>query len=106
MIVARALYGPKIYGDAWRAKLAETLKSLGYKSSEVDANVRMKRDFQTNRDPYYKYMLCYVDDLTDIYFNPKEDMYDLNLIYHLKGGFGPHHQYLCDNIEKVELDYG
>ena len=29
MLIARAPYIIKIYGDAWRAKLAETLSSLG-----------------------------------------------------------------------------
>ena len=33
-------------------KLAETLKSLGYKSSEENSDVWMKRDFKPNRDSY------------------------------------------------------
>ena len=48
---------------------------LGYKPSEADADVWMKRDFNTNGDPYYKHMICYVDDLLHIGFNPKEDMF-------------------------------
>ena len=63
--------------------------SLGYKSSEADADVWMKRDFKTNVEPYYKYMLCYVDDFLHIGFKPKEYMYALNMIYRLKEGFGP-----------------
>ena len=47
---------------------------LGYKSSEEDSDVCMKRDFKSNGDPYYKYMLCYVDELLHIGFNKKEDM--------------------------------
>ena len=62
MIIARALYGLKRSGDAWSGKLAETLMSLGYKSSEADDDVWIKRDFNPNGYPYYKYMLCYVDD--------------------------------------------
>ena len=58
--------------------------SLGYKSSEAYADVWMKQDFKPNGDPYYKYMLYYVDGLLHIGFNPKEDMDALNMIYWLK----------------------
>ena len=54
MIIARSIYELKSSGTAWRSKLAETLMSLGYKSSEVDADVWMKRNFKPNGDPYYK----------------------------------------------------
>ena len=54
----------------------------------------MKRDFKPNGHPYYKYMLCYFDDLLHIGFNSKEDMDALNVIYPLKGGFGSPDQYL------------
>ena len=88
IIIARSLYGLKRSGAAWRAKPAETLMSLGYKSSEADADVWMKRDFNPNGDHCYKYMLCYVDDLLHIFFNQKEDIYVLNMIYQIKKGFG------------------
>ena len=39
VIIERLIYGLKISGAAWRGKIAETLMSLGYKSSEVDADV-------------------------------------------------------------------
>ena len=74
MIIARALYGIKISGDTWGAKLAESVMSLGYKSSEAYSGVWMKQDFNPNGDPYYKCMLCYADDFLHIGFKPKEDM--------------------------------
>ena len=101
IIISRAIYGLKSSGAAWRSKLAETLMLLGYKSSEAYADVWMKRDFKPNRDPYFKYMLCYIDDLICIGFKPKEDMYTLNIIYRLKEGFGPPDQYLGANFDKV-----
>ena len=64
-------------------KLAETLKSLGYKSFEVDYDVWMKWDFNPNEDPYCKFMLLYVDKLFYIGFKPREDMDSLNLIFRL-----------------------
>ena len=66
----------------------------------------MKQNFKTNVDPYYKYMLCYVDDLLHKGFNLKEDMYSLNMIYRLKEGFGTPDQYLGANVEKVQLKDG
>ena len=89
MIISRAPYVLKSYVAAWRAKLAETLMSRGYKSSKEDADVWIKRDFNPNGDPYYKYMICYVYDLLNIGFKPKEDMDSLNIIYWLNEGFGP-----------------
>ena len=71
MIIARALYILKRSGAAWRAKIAETLMLLGYKSSEEDADVWMKHDFNPNVYPYYKYMMCSVYYLLHIGFNPK-----------------------------------
>ena len=53
-ILARALYGLKSYGAAWRAKLAETLMLLGYKSSKADSGVWMKQEFKPNGYPNYK----------------------------------------------------
>ena len=102
-IIAIEIYGLKIYGAAWRAKIAENLMLLGYISSKEDADVWTKRDFDPNGDPYYKYMLCYVDDLLHICFTPKEDMYTLNIIYWLTEGFGPPDRYLGANVEKVQL---
>ena len=66
----------------------------------------MKRDFKTNGDPYYKYMLFYVDDLLHIDFKPKEDMDALHMIYRLNEGFGPPDLYLGANVEKVQLKDG
>ena len=88
-IIERVLYELKISGAAWRVKLPENLMLIGYKSTEVDADVWAERDFNPNGDPYYKYMICYFDDLLQIGFNPKEEMYELNMIYQLKEGFGP-----------------
>ena len=106
MIIARALYGLKSYGTVGRAKLAENLMLLGYKSSEADADIWMKQDFNPNGDSYYKYMLCYFDDLLCIGFKPKEDMDALNIIYLLKEGRGTPDRYIGANVEKVQFKDG
>ena len=82
------------------------MKSLGYKSSDSDADVWMKLNFNPNGDPYYKYMLLYVDELLHIGFNPKEDMDALNLIYWLKECFDLPEQYLSANVKNVQLEDG
>ena len=79
---------------------------LGYKSSDEDTDVWMKYYFKPNGDPYYKYILLYVDNFLHIYFNPKEDMDALNMIYRLKQGFGTPYQYLGTNVEKLQLKDG
>ena len=66
----------------------------------------MKWEFKPNGDQYYNYMLCYVDALLRIGFNPKEDMDSLNIIYWLKEGFGQSDRYLGANVEKVHLKDG
>ena len=66
----------------------------------------MKRDFNPNLYPYYKYTLCYVDDLLHIGFNPREDMDLLNIIYWLNKGLGSSNQYLGADDEKVQLKDG
>ena len=48
MIIARALYGLERSGATCRGKLAEILMSLGYKSSEADADVWTNQDFNPN----------------------------------------------------------
>ena len=58
--------------------------SLGYKSSEEDADVWMKREFKPNGHPYYKYIIFYVENFLHIYFKPKEEIDALNMIYRLK----------------------
>ena len=52
MILSRGIYGLKSSDAAWRTKLSEILVLLGYKSSNTDADVWMKRDFNPNGDPY------------------------------------------------------
>ena len=51
-------------------------------------------------------MICYVDELIHIAFKPKEEMDVLNMIYWLKGGFGPSDRYLGENVEEVQLKDG
>ena len=53
----------KSSGADWRSNLAETLNSMGYRYTESDPNVWIKRTTADNGTAYYKYMLVYVDDV-------------------------------------------
>ena len=67
----------------------------------------MKKDFKESREPYYKYILVYVDDVLHIYTKGKSDMDKIGLIYRLKeGSVAPPERYLGANIEKVQLPDG
>ena len=51
-IIEISLYLIKSSVASWRAKLAETMESLRYKSYKADTGVYMKRYFKTNVEPY------------------------------------------------------
>jgi hypothetical protein len=106
MLIVRALYGLKSSGAAWRSKLAETLRAIGYTPSEADPDVWLKRDVKPDGTPYWRYMLIYVDDVLHIAYDPKEDMDSLNKVYRLKEGSGPPDRYLGANVEQVQLEDG
>lgn len=103
MIIARALYGLKSSGAAWRAKLADTLRDIGYRPSEADPDVWIKKEIQPNGTINWKYMLVYVDDILHVAHDPKHDMDLLSETYRLKDGTGPPSRYLGANVEKVQL---
>ena len=106
MIIARALYGLKSSGAAWRAKLAQTMSDIGYFPSQADPDVWLKVATKEDGTPYYKYILVYVDDILHIAEIPEEDMKLINSIYRLKDGVGPPDRYLGGTMEKVQLQDG
>ena len=104
MIIARALYGLKSSGAAWRAKLAETMRTMGYVATQADPDVWIKRAVKPNGQEYYCYMLVYVDDVLHVHHDPEIDMKLLSSFYRLKDGVGSPSRYLGANIEKVQLE--
>jgi len=106
MIIARALYGLKSSGAAWRSTLAATMETLGYRPTQADPDVWIKRATKKDGEPYYKLMLIYVDDVLHIAEHPEEDMAKLGREYRLKDNVGPPDRYLGGNIEKVQTNDG
>ena len=106
MIISRALYGLKSSGAAWRSTLAQTMELLGYKPTQADPDVWLKRAIKHDRTPYYKMMLIYVDDVLHLAEDPNEDMTKLSEFYRLKDGTGEPDRYLGGNIERVQTQDG
>ena len=107
MIICRALYGLKSSGASWRAKFADSLRSMGYVPTQADPDVWLKLDHKENGEPYYKYILVYVDDVLHLHAKGKSDMDKINAAYRLKdGSIAPPERYLGANIHKVQLDDG
>ena len=106
MIISRALYGLKSSGAAWRSTLAQTMELLGYKPTQADPDVWLKRAIKHDRTPYYKMMLIYVDDVLHLAEGPSEDMTKLSEFYRLKDGTDEPDRYLGGNIERVQTQDG
>ena len=66
MFVRKALYGLKSSGAAFRAHLAETLHDIGFRPTRADPDVWRRPAKKADGEEYYKYILCYVDDLLAI----------------------------------------
>ena len=81
---------------------------MGYIPSESDRDVWMKRYEKANVTDYYKYILCYVDDILHlIEHRDNSTMKEIKKHYYLKeGSVGPFKRYLGINIDKVQKTNG
>jgi len=62
--IVRALYGLKLAGAAFHAHLASILRHImGFTPCEADPDVWMRPAQKPDGTLYYKYVLCYVDDV-------------------------------------------
>jgi len=85
MIIVRALYGLKSSGAAFRAFLAETLDTLGYRPSYADPDVWMRPAIKENGFKYWEYVLCYVDDILSMSHRPEKTMQGIQRNFKIKG---------------------
>ena len=81
VLIVQALYGLKSSGAAWRAHLANTLFTLGFRSSLADADVYYRPAPKTTGFKYYEYILAYVDDILLLSEKPDIIMKSLGDIY-------------------------
>ena len=66
--------------------MATTLREAGFTSCKADLDVWMRPAIKPNGDKYYKYVLCYVDDILAILHEPRKIMDYLSKKYTLKDG--------------------
>ena len=94
VIIVRALYGLKTSGAAFRAKLAEDIRSMGYSPSLADPDVYLKPKVRPDGTEYYEYLIIYVDDIMCISHEPHVFMEELKVRYTLKNGYDKPQSYL------------
>jgi len=82
------------------------MEALGYKPTQADPDLWIKRAIKGDGTPSYKMMLIYVDDVLHLSEDPSEDMNNLNKLYRLKDGTGESDRYLGGNVERVQTDDG
>jgi hypothetical protein len=69
--IVRALYGLKSAGAAFRAHLASILRTfLKFQPCQADPDVWMRRAHSADGNPYYEYILVYVNDVMIISGDP------------------------------------
>ena len=106
VIIAKALYGLKSSGAAWRAHLAQSMTDLDYSPCQADADVWMRPMTKPDGFEYWEYVLIYVDDIMVISHEPEKLMESLSALYRLKEdpktkkGYGVPTKYLGADIGK------
>ena len=71
MIIRKALYGLKSSGAAFRAHLVETLHEIGFKPTKTDPDVWICLVVKPDGSEYYKYIVCYIDDILSVSLDTK-----------------------------------
>ena len=74
MIIARALYGLKSSGAAFRSLLANRLYEIGYKPTKGDPDVWIRPAVKGDGYEYYEMVLVYVDDIFAISNDPMKTL--------------------------------
>lgn len=96
LVVEKALYGLKSSGAAFRAFLAETIDSMGFKSSMADPDIWLRPAIKADGEEYYEYLICYVDDVLGVSAEAKELLKEIQRDFKLKK----------DKIEPPEIYLG
>ena len=77
---------------------------MGYRSTDSDPEIWIKRSTTENGNAYYNYILVYVDDVIHLAKDAQEYMLNINQIYWMKEGFGIPDIYIGANSDKFKLD--
>ena len=107
VVIVRALYGLKSSALQWQRHLADNLRyDLGYVPSLADDNVWMKRCHKESGEPYYSYILCFVDDLLCIHADPDPVLATLKGFYKMKHDPCFPKMYLGSDISSFDHEKG
>jgi len=82
------------------------MAALGYRPTQADPDVWIKRASKQDGTQYYKLMLVYADDVLHIAKKPEGDMLRLGKEYRLEDSIGPQDRYLGSNTERVQTRDG
>ena len=96
MFIRKALYRLKSSDAAFRAHLAETLYDIGFVPTRADPDVWRQPAVTEDGFEYYKYVLCYVDDILVISHKAKDALKAVHAIFKLKD----------DKIEPLDMYLG
>ena len=108
-IIVRALYGLGSSGNAFTAHLAECMKHLGFQPCKADPDLWFKQDHYPDGDkePYYRYILLYVDDCLSIGVDATATLKKLDQYFQMKPGtIDDPDIYLGNRLKPVILNDG
>lgn len=83
-LIVRALYGLKSAGAAFRKHLADCMRHLQYQPCLADPDLWYKPEVDADGDPYYSYILCYVDDVLVIHHDAMPTLMKIDKYFKLK----------------------
>jgi hypothetical protein len=107
LVVTRALYGLRSSGASWRSMLAETIRGLGFVSTQADPDVWRRPATRKDGSTYYELLLVYVDDILAISCEPAHIIQAIDDCYKMKeGSVGPPDIYLGAQIYRHSLPDG
>ena len=105
MIIRKALYGLKSSGAAFQAYLVETLYDISFGSSKADPDVWLRPAVKPNGQTYYKYILCYVDDILSVSLNSTSILKSIQVNFKLKDDkIEPPSVYLGAVLGQMDID--
>ena len=99
------MYGLKSSGASFRAYLTEQLDDIGFKSSIADPDVWLREATKPDGEQYYEYILCYVDDILCISYDPRRPMNEIgSRLKFKKDKVEPPEFYLGARLMKKDLN--
>ena len=107
MVVKMALYGLKSSVAAFRSNLTGIINDIGYTTSKAYTDVWMRAAIRPDGAEYYKYVLCYIDEILVISCNPMRTVEGIKRMFRLNDEITePQDIYLGAFLEHVETQGG